>query len=242
MAESFRRAVFRLPRQLRVAPPPEFRPRDPRTEPPGVTCAGLSITRRSPGPSDAGTPSTDVIERVRKALRARHYSRRTEKAYVAWIQRFRDSRPGHALEALGAPQIAEFLSGLAIQGRVSASTQNQAFSALLFLYREVFETELAGLETVARAKRPERRPQTLTRREIAIVLNQMHGTPRLMAALMYGAGLRVLECVQLRVKGPGLHARRAHRAFGKGWQGPRDGPPGAADPRSLPSRGAAPAV
>jgi len=101
---------------------------------------------------------------------------------------------------MGAPEIAAFLTALAIDGKVSASTQNQAFSALLFLYREVLGREIAGLEKVLRAKRPVRTPLVLAREEVQQVLRQLRGPTWLMASLMYGAGLRLLECCRLRVK------------------------------------------
>jgi len=156
-----------------------------------------SVRLRSP---DLQGPPRPLVERVREAIRSRHYSRRTEKAYVGWIQRYCEFHRGQEPERLGAPGVARYLTRLATHARVSAGTQNQAFSALLFLYREVLRQELAGLETVVRAKRPERLPQTLTRQEVALILGQMRGTPWLMASLMYGAGLRVLECVRLRIK------------------------------------------
>lgn len=122
--------------------------------------------------------ATALLDRVQRAIDARHYSRRTAEAYLGWIRRY-----------------------VASQGRrVSAATQNQAFSALLFLYREVLGKKLEGLEQVVRAKRSVRLPLVLSRAEVADVLGQMRGTTRLMASLMYGAGLRVLECARLRVK------------------------------------------
>jgi integron integrase len=142
-----------------------------------------------------------VIGRLRQTLQTRHYSRRTERAYVAWVGRFlcalpRRLRPSDA--AVG--DVTAFLARLAVDEKVAASTQNQAFSALLFLFREVLQRELAGLDDVARAKRPERLPLVLSRDEVAAVLGRLRGTPRLMASLMYGCGLRLLECCRLRVK------------------------------------------
>jgi integron integrase len=101
---------------------------------------------------------------------------------------------------MGAPEITKFLSSLAVEGNVAASTQNQALSALLFLYRDVLDQDLPWLDDVVRAKRPARIPVVLTRDEVRTVLLQMHGVPRLMAMLLYGAGLRLLECAHLRVK------------------------------------------
>jgi integron integrase len=150
----------------------------------------------SPPPAD----SPRLLDRVRGALHARHFSRRTEKAYVAWIRRFVLFHGKRHPDRLGAREVTGYLAHLATNRHVSASTQNQAFSALLFLYREVLGRELAGLEEVPRARLPVRLPLVLAREEVAAVLRQMRGTPRLMASLMYGAGLRLLECCRLRVK------------------------------------------
>jgi integron integrase len=146
-------------------------------------------------------PKPRLLDRVRAALRARHYSRRTEEAYVAWIRRyiFFFQAQRHPAE-MGAPEVTRFLSSLAVDGRVAASTQNQALSALLFLYRDVLEVDLPWLDAIVRAKRPERLPVVLTRDEVRAVLQRLQGVPRLMACLLYGAGLRVLECCRLRVQ------------------------------------------
>ena len=195
-------------------PPPEFRPPNPRTDLVGPSRVIVGATY--PRPSPAGIVAKSVTERVRDVIRLRHYSHRTEKAYLGWILRFRDFHGGRDLESLGTPEIARYLTSLAVGGRVTAGTQNQAFSALLFLYRDVLNRELVGLETVARAKRPERLPQTLTREEVARVLRHLHGTPWLMASLMYGAGLRVLECTRLRVKDLDLARPELSVRSGKG--------------------------
>jgi integron integrase len=146
-------------------------------------------------------PRPRLLDRVRAALRARHYSRRTEEAYVAWITRyiFFFHAQRHPAE-MGAEEITRFLSSLAVDGRVAASTQNQALSALLFLYRDVLEVDLPWLDGIIRAKRPHRLPIVLTRDEVRAVLQRLEGVPRLMACLLYGAGLRVLECCRLRVQ------------------------------------------
>ncbi len=141
-----------------------------------------------------------VLDRVRGLLRARHFSRRTEQAYVAWIRRFILFHGKRHPDRLGSSEVTAYLTHLASSRQVSASTQNQAFSALLFLYRDVLGRELAGLDQVPRAQLPERLPVVLSRGEVAAVLARMRGTPRLMCALMYGAGLRLLECCRLRVK------------------------------------------
>jgi len=151
-------------------------------------------------PPTAVPPLPRLLDRVRGVLRARHFSRRTEDAYVAWIRRFILFHGTRHPDGLGAPNVAGYLSHLASRCQVSASTQNQAFSALLFLFREVLGRELVGLEQVPRARLPEHLPVVLSREEVIAVLGRMHGTPRLMASLMYGAGLRLLECCRLRVK------------------------------------------
>jgi integron integrase len=134
------------------------------------------------------------------ALRLRHYSRRTEEAYVAWVRRYiLFHRKRHPAE-MGPSELTSFLSSLATTGRVAASTQNQALSALLFLYREVLELEVPWLDGIVRAKRPQRLPIVLTRQEVLTVLRPLQGTPRLMAHLLYGSGLRLLECCRLRVQ------------------------------------------
>jgi integron integrase len=141
-----------------------------------------------------------LLDRVRDACRARHLSRRTEQAYVAWIRRyilFHDKR--HPSE-MGAPEVTKFLTALAVDCQVAASTQNQALSALLFLYKDVLEADLPWLDGIVRARRPERLPVVLTRDEVRAALAGLAGAPRLMACLLYGAGLRVLECCRLRVQ------------------------------------------
>jgi integron integrase len=153
---------------------------------------------REIGPT--GAPRPRLLDRVRDAIRARHYSRRTEKAYVHWIKRYIFFHGKHHPAEMGAPEVTKFLTSLAVDGRVAASTQNQALSALLFLYRDVLTVDLPWLDGVVRAKRPERLPVVLTRQEVRAVLQQLTGVPRLMAYLLYGAGLRVLECCRLRVQ------------------------------------------
>jgi len=163
-----------------------------------AAAAGARREVREPDPSRSRPPR--LFDRVREAARVRHYSRRTESAYLAWIRRFIFfHRKRHPAE-MGAPEITKFLSSLAVEGDVAASTQNQALSALLFLYRDVLEQDLPWLDDVVRAKRPARLPVVLTRDEVRTLLLQMHGVPRLMAMLLYGAGLRLLECAHLRVK------------------------------------------
>jgi integron integrase len=144
--------------------------------------------------------SARLLREVREAIRGRHYSRRTEKAYVGWARRFLSRHADVDPSQLTGSDITRFLSNLAVQGKVSASTQNQAFSAILFLFRDVLKREVTGLDEALRARRPPKLPQVLSPEEVAILLRALKGTPWLMASLMYGAGLRLLECSRLRIK------------------------------------------
>lgn len=141
-----------------------------------------------------------LLDRVRNAIRSRGYSPRTEKAYVFWVRRFIVFSGRRHPDAMAEPEISRFLEALATRLRVSASTQNQAFSAILFLYRAVLGRELKGLGGTPRAKLPERVPTVLSPNEVQAILDRMRGVPALTAALLYGAGLRLSEVVQLRVK------------------------------------------
>jgi len=141
-----------------------------------------------------------LLEQVRGAIRARHFSRRTERAYSGWIRRFILFHGKRHPMMMGQHEVSEYLSFLASRRRVAASTQNQALSAILFLYREVLGQDLPWLTDVVRAHEPRRLPTVLTREEVADVLHELQGVPRLMAMLLYGAGLRLLECAHLRVK------------------------------------------
>jgi integron integrase len=149
---------------------------------------------------DSGQGEPRLLDRVRHAIRTRHYSMRTEKAYSGWIRRYVFFHGKRHPAEMGREEVERFLTDLAVRQRVSASTQNQAFSALLFLYREVLGQQLVGLEEVVRAKRPIRIPLVLSRAEVDVVLSHMTGTSFLMSSLMYGGGLRLLECCRLRVK------------------------------------------
>ena len=147
-----------------------------------------------------GAHKPKLLDQVREAIRIRHYSVWTEEAYVSWIKRFiffHGKR--HPLE-MSEAEITQFLSALAVRGQVSASTQNQALCALVFLYRHVLDQNLGWLEDVVRAKRPQRLPVVLTRPEVKALLGALEGVHWIMASLLYGAGLRLLECLHLRVK------------------------------------------
>lgn len=162
---------------------------------------------RGPLPQPVPQPSVGheaakptLLEQVREALRSRHYSKRTEQTYVQWSKRFiffhKLRHPAEMAEA----EVNQFLTHLAVKEKVSASTQNQALSALLFLYRYVLERELGQLGNVIRARRPARLPVVMTRAEVKAVLNHLQGEQRLIAVLMYGTGMRLMECLRLRVK------------------------------------------
>ena len=163
-----------------------------------ASAPGAITAVREPGAIPTRTPR--LFDRARDAARVRHYSRRTETAYLSWIRRFIFFHGKRHPAEMGAPEVTKFLSSLAVEGNVAASTQNQALGALLFLYRDVLEQDLPWLEDVVRAKRPARLPVVLTRAEVRTLLFHMRGVPRLMAMLLYGAGLRLLECARLRVK------------------------------------------
>ena len=148
--------------------------------------------------SAGGKPK--LLDQVRQLLRLRHYSLRTEEAYVAWIRRYILFHNKRHPRELGEADVSAFLSALAQEGQVAASTQNQALSALLFLYKKVLQRELAFIGGVARVKRPPKLPVVLAPVEVRTVLAQLHGQYRLMGELLYGSGLRLLECLRLRIK------------------------------------------
>jgi integron integrase len=157
-----------------------------------------------------------LLDRVREAIRTRHYSPRTERTYVGWIRRFILFHGKRHPRDMGESEVVAFLSSLATTGGVSASTQNQALSALVFLYSEVLGERLDWLNGIVRAKRPVRIPVVLSRDEVRALLSQLEGTVWLMASLMYGSGLRLLECVELRVKDVDLDLREIRVRDGKG--------------------------
>jgi integron integrase len=141
-----------------------------------------------------------LLDHVRDVMRLKHYSLRTERTYCDWIARFIRFHELRHPRDMGEEELSAFLTHLARDGKVAASTQNQALSALLFLYKEVLKQEIGWLENVERAKRPARLPVVLTRDEVHKIFAHLHGAPRLMAGLLYGSGLRLMECVRLRVK------------------------------------------
>jgi integron integrase len=141
-----------------------------------------------------------LLDQMRDVMRLKHYSIRTERTYCDWVERFiRFHKLKHPRE-MGEMEVAEFLTDLARNGRVAASTQNQALSALLFLYQQVLKQEIGWLRGVERARKPARLPVVLSRDEVHKVFAHLHGQVRLMAGLLYGSGLRLMECIRLRVK------------------------------------------
>jgi integron integrase len=163
-------------------------------------------------------PPPKLLDQLRNALRARHYSIRTEDAYVDWAKRFILFHHKQHPAQLGPAEVNAFLTHLAVQGRVAASTQSQALSALLFLYREVLQIELDGPLPLIRAKTPQRLPTVLTRAEVQAVLSHLAGEHLLMAQLLYGSGLRLMECVRLRVKDVDFAMRQITVRDGKGMK------------------------
>lgn len=164
---------------------------------------------------EATRPKT-LLTAVRERIRFRHFSRRTEQAYIHWIRRFIRFYGRRHPRELGKTEVEAFLSHLAVDRKVSASTQNQAFAALLFLYREVLELELPKLETVKRAKRREALPLVLSRDEVRSVLSHLDGKYELIGSLLYGAGLRLSECLCLRVQDIDFDRRQLTVRGGKG--------------------------
>ena len=141
-----------------------------------------------------------LLDQVRDVIRRKHYSFRTEQIYVDWIRRFILFHAKRHPRDMAEVEITEFLTFLAREGKVAASTQNQALSALLFLYKEVLRQEIGWLDQLERVKRPARLPVVLTKDEVGKIFVHLHGAHRLMAGLLYGSGLRLMECVRLRVK------------------------------------------
>lgn len=159
-----------------------------------------------------------LLEQVRGALQSRHYSERTVDAYTQWIRRYILFHDKRHPEQMAEPEINAFLTHLAVEAKVSASTQNQALSALLFLYRHVLNREVGELEDIVRARRPRRLPTVLTQEEVRQVLDRLSGDKRLIVALLYGSGLRLIECLRLRVQDIDLNRHEILVRDGKGSQ------------------------
>ena len=169
-----------------------------------------------PGSSPESKPNPRLIEQVRNVMRLKHYSIRTERTYWDWIERFIRFHSMRHPAQMGETEVSAFLTYLAREGNVSASTQNQALSALLFLYKQVLKQDFGWLEGVERPSKPARLPVVLTRDEVQKLFANLHGTARLMAGLLYGSGLRLMECVRLRVKDVDFSYARVTVRDGKG--------------------------
>ncbi len=157
-----------------------------------------------------------LLDRLREKIRLKHYSLRTEEAYADWVRRFIFYHGRRHPREMGAAEVEAFLTHLAVEGKVAASTQNQAKSALLFLYKEVLGAELPWLGGVTAAKASRRLPVVLTRDEVRAALDRTTGTPGLILRLLYGTGLRVMECLRLRVKDIDFARREIVVREGKG--------------------------
>ena len=178
----------------------------PNPPPPAAAAGGSSGTSGSP----------KLLDRVRQAIRTRHYSRRTEEAYVQWIRRYILFHGKRHPSEMGVAEISRFLTSLAVDRHVSASTQNQALSALLFLYRDVLGIPIGDVPSVVRARTPERLPVVLSGEEVGALLAQLTGTERLVVVLLYGWGVRLEECLELRVKDLDFERRQIVVRHGKG--------------------------
>jgi integron integrase len=169
-----------------------------------------------PDPSASAPPSPRLLDQLRERLRLKHYSIRTEHSYVEWVRRYIRFHGLRHPKDLGAPEVGAFLTHLAVERKVAASTQNQAKSALLFLYAEVLAADLPWLKEVVTAKGARRLPVVLTPGEVRALLLELNGTMHLMVSLLYGTGMRVLEGVRLRVKDVEFSRREILVREGKG--------------------------
>lgn len=160
-----------------------------------------------------------LLDRMRDALRTRHYSRRTEEAYIAWAKRFIIHHGKKHPSAMGADEVNAYLNYLATERNVAAATQNQALCAILFLYRIVLGDPLPWLDELIRATRPARLPTVLSPEEVRLLLGQLKGTSQLVCSILYGAGLRLLEALQLRTKDVDFNR---HQLFIRDTKGRRD--------------------
>lgn len=159
-----------------------------------------------------------LLDMVRGKIRAKHYSIRTEQAYIDWIKRYIFHFEKQHPKDLGANEVEQFLTYLAVHNNVSASTQNQAKSALLFLYKEVLGATLPWLDDVVKAKVPKRLPVVMTKQEVQRVLAQLNGTHHLVVSLLYGTGMRILEVLRLRVKDIDFARKEILIRDGKGFK------------------------
>lgn len=167
-------------------------------------------------PSGPANLRSLLVSALREALRVRHYSRRTEQSYSHWVTRFLLFHHPRQADELAAAEINAFLNHLALKERVSASTQTQALSALLFLYRSLLNREIGALDQLIRARKPRRLPVVMMKDEVRAVIGELQGPYRLMASLMYGGGLRLMECLHLRVQDLDVHTHQVLVRDGKG--------------------------
>jgi integron integrase len=172
--------------------------------------------RSTAGGASVTPPKPKLLDQVRQAIQTRHYSYMTERAYVHWIKRFILFHNKRHPEEMGEAEIGRFLSSLATDSHVSASTQNQALNALLFLYREILNKDIGYVSGVVRAKRPHRLPVVLTRQEVRSIVGCLYGSNWIMAMLLYGAGLRLMQCLRLRVKDVDFTSNQIVVRAGKG--------------------------
>lgn len=161
-------------------------------------------------------PKPRLLDEVRMVMRLRHMSIRTEEAYVQWIKRFILFHQKRHPREMGETEIRAFLANLAVEQNVAASTQNQAMAAIIFLYQEVLQKELPRLDNIERATKPKRLPVVFSRTEVQALLAHLQGTEYLVASLLYGSGLRLLECLRLRVKDVDFQDNRLIIRDGKG--------------------------
>jgi site-specific recombinase XerD len=173
-----------------------------------------------------------LLTQVRQVVRSKHYSPRTEESYVGWVRRFVRFHGMRHPAQLGVQDVNRFLSALAASGRLSASSQTQALSALLFLYRDVLGHDIGNIGQVTRAKQPARLPVVLNREEVRAVLGQLQGEARIAGLLMYGGGLRLLETLQLRVKDIDFVMGADRGQAGQGREGQGNGAGRSGDPRA----------
>lgn len=176
----------------------------------------ISDAMQAAGRAAQGTARPRLLDELRSRLRLKHYSLKTERAYVYWIRRYIHANGRRHPRELDGVAVERFLSLLATRDQVAASTQNQALSALLFLYKEVLGIALPWMENVVRAKRPRRLPVVLSKGETAALMRQLSGREALMAGLLYGSGLRLMECVRLRIKDVDLERNEITVRDGKG--------------------------
>ena len=175
-----------------------------------------SPTEAVENPTSTAPPQPRLVQRIREAIRVRRYSPKTERAYVYWIRRYIVFHGKRHPAEIGGQEVSEFLTHLATVENVAAATQSQALAAVLFLYKAVLEVELPWLDDVIRAKKPRRLPTVLEKAEVRALLDAMEGDHALMARLMYGTGMRIGECVAIRVKDLNLERREVIVRDGKG--------------------------